>query len=259
MQKLAMPLEIPITAASGPTTIELDWDSRHLGQRVGRIDAQQSSDLAIADSLAQAQQQGYRLVYLSTAADHLLPAELLQQFGGELVDRKVTFSRILSATETCAALPLTPWRITSYTEPAASTQMIALAVAAGEYSRFGADRIYPRDRFIEMYRLWVERSVRRELAADVLVATRDGNEPAGMITLAIDQNCGVIGLIAVDAQYRGQGIGRLLMQAATTWMVGRQLSTAKVTTQLNNHGACQLYLRSGYEQFSLQNMYHFWL
>ncbi len=80
-----------------------------------------------------------------------------------------------------------------------------------------------------MYRLWIERSVRGELADAVLVAGANPtdraelieHEPAGMVTLEESEGVGQIGLIAVaDAMRRarhrlGPDRGRPSLDAST--------------------------------------------
>ena len=41
---------------------------------------------------------------------------------------------------------------------------MALAIAAGEYSRFAVDRRFPREKSESLYRIWIQRSVSGEIA-----------------------------------------------------------------------------------------------
>ncbi len=128
------------------------------------------------------------------------------------------------------------------------------------YSRFGVDNRIPPDKFEELYRVWIERSVRREIADDVLVVTNGAGVEslAGMVTVKVTEGVGNIGLIAVSEEYRGQGIGSLLVQAAHHWMYRRHASEMNVITQRANAPACRLYERTGYSLASVQYYYHFW-
>ena len=146
----------------------------------------------------------FRLVYWATAPDRQAPQHLLAEFAGRLVDRKVTFARALRAGEGgVASGGLT---IVHYGKREISDELTDLSIAAGEYSRFAVDPRIPRDRFEEMYRIWVAASVCGEMAGTVLIA-RDGaaaaqphngrcssstGDPiAGMITIKVTDGVGV--------------------------------------------------------------------
>ena len=132
--------------------------------------------------------------------------------------------------------------ILPYTATTPSAALTELAIAAGKYSRFNVDPAFPREKFQAMYRLWIERSVRGELADAVLVAATDPtdneeqvqSDPAGMITVAESGGVAQIGLIAVAGTMRGRGIGSALIDAAHRWMQSRGACEARVVTQLDN-------------------------
>jgi hypothetical protein len=77
----------------------LPWDTQSFGFPVARITSATAKPTEVADALAAAQAQGLRLVYWSSAAQHLLPAALLTRFAGALVDRRATFRRDLAADD----------------------------------------------------------------------------------------------------------------------------------------------------------------
>jgi streptothricin acetyltransferase len=53
--------------------------------------------------------------------------------------------------------------------------------------------------------------------------------------------------IAVDAKYRGQGIGRALIERAIEWAKAKGFPGLMLETQNNNVAACKLYERCGFE------------
>jgi dTDP-4-amino-4,6-dideoxy-D-galactose acyltransferase len=79
-----------------------------------------------------------------------------------------------------------------------------------------------------------------------------------MVTASTTDGAGRIGLIAVDDQARGAGVGSLLIRQAHRWMQGRGARQATVVTQLENQPACRLYERLGYHLADVRNYYHFW-
>ncbi len=251
--------------------VRLDWECENFGFSVAQVSQADLSDAALVDTLRQARAAGVRLAVWPTGERRDVAAEIIAEFGGRLVDRKATFTRPLGGSlaangareisdrERPAILP--------YTATTASPGLTELAIAAGKYSRFNVDPTFPREKFQAMYRLWIERSVRGELADAVLVAATDPTDneeqvqrdPGGMITLAESGGVAQIGLIAVAGAMRGRGIGSALIDAAHRWMQTRGAGEARVVTQLENLPACHLYERAGYQLSHVQNVYHFWL
>jgi dTDP-4-amino-4,6-dideoxy-D-galactose acyltransferase len=240
----------------------LAWDTQHFGFPVAEICQPNLSDEGLRQALDLARRQGVVLVYWSTEAERKLPLGLLQAYNGTRVDEKATFVAELSRVRGQAEVEVGAARpcVTLYPRAEPTPRLLALGVAAGEHSRFARDSRVPRDRFEALYRIWLERSTRGELADAVLVATLSGAdpEPAGLITFRQYGQEAHIGLLAVLAPARGQGLGGCLMKAAHHWMAARGVLRSRVVTQLANEPACRLYRRSGYCLHDVKHVYHFW-
>ncbi|HET9100326.1 MAG TPA: GNAT family N-acetyltransferase [Acidobacteriaceae bacterium] len=83
------------------------------------------------------------------------------------------------------------------------------------------------------------------------VACRD-NKVVGWIEVSIERRLqtapfALIGGLVVADGVRGQGIGRLLCQAAEDWARGRGLEKLRVTSRSTRTDAHRFYLRDGYE------------
>jgi dTDP-4-amino-4,6-dideoxy-D-galactose acyltransferase len=239
----------------------LAWDTQSFGFPVARVTSAAARPAEVAKALATAKAQGIRLVYWSSSPQQALPADILARFGGALVDRRATFRRDLVTTEgppPLAALPGLAARV--YTKGPASPALERLALAAGQHSRYRVDPRFPAAAFERLYGTWIERSAQGEIADAVLVLTpvADAADLLGMVTVGVEGPAGRIGLIAVDARARGQGLGRALMSLAHQWFVRRPCPTALVTTQLDNGPACSLYRSAGYQLDTLQHVHHFW-
>lgn len=254
------------TQGQPPTLVRLEWECGHFGYPVARLDLSGRDDAALANALELARRQGFRLVVWPANGDRHLPQDILNGFGGALVDRKATFSRSLAEASGShgAPAPSLECSVVPYTSRVVSAELYELAISAGAYSRFRLDPHFSQQQFEAMYRVWIERSVNREMADAVLVATTDGsgasNERlAGMVTVAESAGVGKIGLIAVSASSRGKGIGSSLLWAAHQWMQERGARQTRVVTQLDNSKACRLYERGGYSLSALEHIHHFWL
>ncbi len=242
--------------------VPLAWDTQHFGFPVAEIRQPAMSDESLNQTLDMARRQGVVLVYWSTETERKLPLGLLQAYGGTHADEKATFVAELSRDQSLAEVDVggAGPRISLYPHAEPTPRLLALGIAAGAHSRFGRDDRVPRDRFEAMYRIWIERSVRGELADAVLVATLPGadREPAGLVTLRQYGQESHIGLVVVLDSARGQGLGSCLMKAAHRWMAARGVLRSHVVTQLTNEPACKLYRRSGYGLHEVKHVYHFW-
>lgn len=94
------------------------------------------------------------------------------------------------------------------------------------------------------------RSLRRYVTAPtagLMVATVD-REVAGYVLVLFRTSSFAARLysIAVDHQFRGQGIGRALLAAAEASAIARGARTMRLEVKVTNHRAAGLYRRQGY-------------
>jgi dTDP-4-amino-4,6-dideoxy-D-galactose acyltransferase len=239
----------------------LPWDTEHMGFAVARIRTPRLTDAQLDAALSYARDSGVTLVYWPAAAGSTPEPGLLHCYRGSLVDRKAVFRANLTEL-TPPPSPLSARTVITEAAVGAMENALAdLAVEAGKFSRFGVDPRMPRDKFEGLYRVWMERSLRRELADLVFVAHHadERRSALGMVTLSVSGCEGTIGLIAVHAAARRERLGQHLLWAAHGAMAARGASKASVVTQLANTAACRLYERVGYRLAEVTNFYHFWL
>ncbi|MBL0026768.1 MAG: GNAT family N-acetyltransferase [Saprospiraceae bacterium] len=111
--------------------------------------------------------------------------------------------------------------------------------------------------FEKLYNQWIINSVNKTFAEEVLVYNID-NSIVGFVTLGIKTSIGQIGIMSVDSQYRGIGIGRALITAAERWFSIHNYSGIQVITQGDNTAACRLYERCGFSKGNVEYFYHVW-
>jgi len=212
--------------------------------------------------LALARREGYTLVYWAAESNHPVPSSLLSDYCGSLVDRKTVFSAelpLLFANSDTG--PPTGVEVAEYPPGEPSSDLVALGIAAGTFSRFFRDPRIPKDAARRLYAIWTAKSARRELA-DVVFVARQSATPerlVGMVSCARRSEAAAIGLIAVDSALRGIGIGRALLDAAHRWMIASGAVQAEVVTQQCSIAACRLYKSCGYTIGLQRDYYHFWL
>lgn len=227
----------------------LVWDSDFLGKNVGAL-VLRAGEMPIFDQAV----LPYDLLYVFAEQAVSFTALFKQAFVCNAVDEKLTFSKVLSTIKDNveAGIDILPKHYE------ADASFYNLAVQSGVYSRFAVDPLYPDAKFRAMYHLWLRRSLSGEMA-DSVFAARLNDSVAGFITLKKKDNCGDIGLLAVDAQYRGSGIAiRLMQQAEMHVLRSFDLAKMEVVTQAANLPACRFYEKCGYEVVRRQFIYHCW-
>ena len=237
----------------------LAWDSVHFGFPVAELTPDKLPVRVLLRALQRARHEGFHLVYWKALPEQEVSDRLLNQWSGMLVDRRVTFKTDLSlAAPVRSQTGQATFKVTVFPKEAPTQDLLSLAMAAGQLSRFRRDPSISAGSFRELYETWVRRSTLRELADLVLVISDCGDRHIGMVTLILRQPNAQIGLIAVEESFRGMGLGSLLMQAARERMTLAGAASATVVTQLDNVGACKLYERHGYTSAEVRHWYHFW-
>jgi dTDP-4-amino-4,6-dideoxy-D-galactose acyltransferase len=231
----------------------LTWDTEFFGFKTGRIiPIFLLRENQLASILAEMRHKGFQLVYWATVHKH---AYDFQSYSGQLVDKKITFEVNL---QNINLDKLPPPKTEPYSSSLPFTQLEKLAVQSGVYSRFALDNNFPYEKFVTLYKTWIQKSVSGEMADEVLVI-RQSNHIIGMVTLSNKNGVGNIGLIAVDEKFRGRKFGQQLVWDAQRWFIQHGCHTARVVTQRDNLPACRLYEKCEYRKIRFEYFYHFWL
>lgn len=84
-------------------------------------------------------------------------------------------------------------------------------------------------------------------ASDVLVAVREGRIVASAM-IGHDGHRGAVYYVAADPALRGQGLGRLIMDAAEQWLATRGVWKLNLMVRRGNEGTMGFYTELGYGQ-----------
>lgn len=228
----------------------LEWDTNFFGFGVCKVQADHAS--GVEQAIAGARTAGMKLAYWFVDPDDADAARTATAINAMLVDRKVTYLLELGQ----AAPAAVDARIERATE--VSGQLRALALQSGKYSRYKIDPNFGHGAFERMYTIWLERAVAGAIAKDVLVFKEGGRE-LGFATVGVKNGRANIGLIAVDAEARGKGIGVHLVNTALAKAKEWGIAQIDVVTQKDNAGACRFYERCGFTQEKIEHIYHVWL
>ena len=232
----------------------LAWDTRFFGVTVAKILPLSLKQEEISEILVEMGRNGVKLAYWQT--DKKIADNKAKTIGAQFVNRRAIFEVDFQS--------LNPGKFIStdiverYTLSMSVVELETLAIQSGEYSRFSVDPNVPRDKFEELYRIWMRNSLNKERANEVLVI-REGKSIVGMVTLEERNGKGDIGLIAVDSNCRGRKFGEKLVRAAQDWFIKAGYKSGQVITQIENIPACNLYKKCGYSVAEVAYCYHFWL
>jgi len=232
----------------------LGWDSDFFGIKVARISEPFLTIENLTTILAELKQKSVTLVYWPSHREQNIHD--IRKLGGLLVDPKTTFMidfRLIDLNDFGSTDIVVPYSISMQL-----SDLEDLAIQSGEYSRFAIDPQIPEEKFEMLYKTWINRSLHREIAREVLVIQEAG-QVVGMVTLGDKEGRGDIGLIAVDTCCRGKKYGETLVRAAQKWFIKNGYEFGQVVTQGRNIAACNLYKKCGYSVEKVEYFYHFWL
>lgn len=234
----------------------IDWDSEFFGFKVARIISTTNNISDITSHIELAKKNNVKLVYY--VSNNRLDAGKLNDLKinpASMVDQKTTFTIDLTKTEQHIKFSE---EVTAYCEGMNLNDMRSLSIQSGKYSRYAIDQQFPQELFTKLYTEWIDASIQKRIAKEVLVIQKGGNV-SGMITLGEKNSIGDIGLLAVDEASRGHGYGKKLVLSALAWFKDANYKKAQVVTQHANTAACNLYKGCGFSLDKTEYYYHLWL
>jgi dTDP-4-amino-4,6-dideoxy-D-galactose acyltransferase len=229
---------------------ELSWDSAFFGYNVGKIEIKNLPE-NVSKINAAIEAGDFDVVYCYALPEEGSPRDIETVIkNASWVDGRITYvKRIEKKHITKSPSYVSTNQLTD--------QLYDLAIQAGEYSRFRSDERFSVTIYKALYQKWIEKSVKREIADEVLVHISNGNI-LGMITIGSKKNRADIGLLSVDNAARGNGIGKALLEYAENYAAKNGFEELQVVTQQQNVGACSLYEKLGFKKESIINIFHIW-
>lgn len=231
-----------------PMIKKLDWDSSFFGYEIGRLD-HKGKKFKVSDIKGL---EDYDLVYVYSK--NKLKNENLTRcypkiiFQLDLNSEKKHFSLIDNISELCA----------SPVNTRNKNRLFDLAYQSGVYSRFKLDRKFTKNEFKRLYKKWVENSIRGEIADQILVNRNGIDSINAFVSIQHEGLKSTIGLIAVDKEYRGKGIGTKLIEGCKYFAQQRNSKYITVATQKENIKACNFYIKKGFKEKEIVYIYHLW-
>lgn len=229
----------------GFSVARLDWDSRHWGRRVGRVEMDSSIDGVPLEEVAS--NRSFDFLYLLCPLDDVVCIHRAESAGFRFMEVRTLLTRHAGSARTPCHYDAAHGTEVRNPAPAEFVDAAAdLAAHCHTNTRFANDPHLEPEAVRELYRLWIRRDRQRP---SWHLAVLSGADAAllGYITFGIDANGdGDIGLIGVASGGRGTGAGGRLVDAALTSLESLGVTTTNVVTQGGNTRAVRMYERFGF-------------
>ncbi len=231
----------------------LEWDSNFFGKRIGRARINRLTQAAVTDIRSWCRANNIDCLYFLADAADSTTTKLAESNQFQLVDIRLTLERQIAPH---AGLEASRSKIRGFAEQDIPA-LRKIAQRSHRDSRFYYDGRFPAAKCDELFEIWIDKSC-HGAAQNVFVAEHEG-APAGYITCHLDDPAaGQIGLISVQGDIQGKGLGKDLVCQAMNWFAGQDIKTVRVVTQGRNTRAQRLYQRCGFVTRSMELWYHRW-
>lgn len=260
---------------SGLASIErLDWDSRHFGVSMARLELVVASGLEalaarelILTALRLCSELGIRHVSCRLHLGVQNALEALTDCRFRAVGVKLSLRATTVGIKSAQAVPGVRLRDFRAQDAARVRELAGLAVID---SRFHRDGRFDPGPVRSLYENWVERTWKRE-SGQITVAEQGGEVVA---FLAADTEIpvyglrredlgglqtGFVGLVAVDVPARGSGIGKLLIGECTGKLFCKGCSVVYANVMLTNESSVNAFFRIGFGLKGSVRELHLWL
>jgi len=219
----------------------LQWDSDFFNLNVGELQFEERNDsLNYTD---------YDLLYVVSSEDFDLK---LKKFENSFSEQKVKFYKELKETVSMSQ------NVLSYKDVEYNIDDIyQLAYESGKHSRFLLDKKFDAEKFRELYRLWIDNSISKNFADDILLYNYEG-ETVGLLTYKIIKKNAFIGLISVSPKHQGKGIGGTMLKHLEALLYKKGIENLTIPTQYENQQACYFYSKEGYSISEKTYVKHYW-
>ena len=250
--------------AAAPCTL-LPWDTQFFGFPIGRVTAERVDAAAGARVLAWCDENAVRCLYFLCDPNDDDSVSFAEQSAFHMVDIRITMTarfhdRPRATTEVKEGAQrgsaIDPQLVVRKARAEDGSDLVGIAEANYETTRFSWDKHFDRDKARELYRVWIERSV-NGWADRTLVVERAG-VALGFVTLHLDGPRARIGLVGIDKDAQGRGVGGALIAAALDDVRAHGNDEIEVTTQGRNVAAQALYQGAGFRASDLRVWYHRW-
>lgn len=228
----------------------LEFDSSLFGKRIGALSEVASGDEG--EALGDLDFDDYDVVQSKVSCQNMALVTGLGNHGFVFVEGELDLELDLgvgtaSDTETIpTSQPPPQW---SY-RVAETKDLIILGESFGSIFRDKTrlrEPWYTAEQSDSMYRLWITNAVLGKFDDVCLVVEDDKGEVLSLVTLRVIGDSDVrIGLIGVKESSRRNGLGKYLIEIASSWTRKQRRRYLRAATQMRNVEAMRLYTKTGF-------------
>jgi dTDP-4-amino-4,6-dideoxy-D-galactose acyltransferase len=237
----------------------LEWDTNFFGFKIARLFENILTEDLVNDVKRWCINNGIICLYFLANSDDAMTTRLAEKYGLKFVDIRLTYKYQIKK-QLFYHDNFKPEGI-KFRSPKPCDLPSLKNIARGSYtqSRFYFDNCFSVDSCSSLYQTWIEKSC-NGYCEKVIIAEVD-KMLVGYITCHLDDktNIGQIGLVGVNSNCQGKGIGSYLVHHAVNWFVQQDIKDLFVVTQGRNIKAQRLYQKSGFLVSNTQLWYHWWM
>ena len=225
----------------------LDWDSKFFNLKIGTVDASSKSEEKSIEIKGD-----FDLIYAKFEHNFDL---VIVGYDKKFEEQKVVFGKQLKPLEideTKNVFSFNPANTEKYI-----LDLYQLAFESGKFSRFKLDDGFTQNQFEDLYKKWVDNSINKAFADDVLVYQIE-DKIVGFVTYRVHTDFATIGLIATHPEFQGQGIGKQLIKEVEQKLINTNCFELRIPTQESNLQAYNFYSKQGYQIIESTTIKHYW-
>lgn len=222
---------------------ELTWDSQFFKRKMGELKITSESLNQLETIIKKAKDKNFKYIICKIKSQDVVFIKLLEALGFYLSDIGVTWeidavkfsfkgvrkNSIISAPIKVATDRDIPW-------------LKKMSGSLFLESRFYSDPFFPKEEADKLYQTWIENSVKGKVA-DVVFCVPN----IGFVTCKKSSvNIGEIILIGIKEDFKGKGVGTLLIEEVVKWFKTQGVNLISVRTQLRNLNAMNFYNKLGF-------------
>jgi len=232
----------------------LDWDSKLLNKKIAQLEYVFYRDHINAEKIIEkiiqkTAAENYEYLFCRIYKIEQVLYDTLSQMGFKKIVTNITLNtepeeRNISGDNKCN-FNVRPFKNKDI------DNIKKIASYAFMYDRFHKEPFFNKNKVNMLYSEWAKNDCISR--ADEVIVALDGERPVGFISLVIDDESkknlplgiGHISLIALSDNYRGKGLGKILVNRALNWFYNK-VDIVEVGTQKENKPAVNLYKSCGF-------------
>lgn len=222
---------------------ELIWDSKLLNRKIGELKVDSESPPQLETVIEEAKKDEFKYIICKLQSQQTTLIKLLESLGFYLSDIGVTWEvksdKFLYKNMNESSDIRNIRKIIKIATKKDISVLKEMVKSLFLESRFYNDPFFSKEEADNIYQMWIENSV-RGYVADIVFHIPN----TGFVTCKkSSHSTGEIVLIGVKKDFRGKGIGTILIEEAIKWFRMQGINFVSVRTQLKNLNSMNFYLK----------------